>query len=127
MMIEGPLADCVGYNEMAGRIYVTGTLPWADFPELRPWAAIDDSQGLAFVQDAYGASGERDFQHALNILADKRRFNPVVDRLKALPSWDGGERAGYLATLFHGNLPAVHGSWKRFNQYSRGPLCFREW
>ena len=98
------LAEAVAFNEMAGRLYVRGVLPWSNegrFEE-RPWDSRDDSHGFAWVQEAFGCASERDFQHALTIVGDGRSYNPVTDMLEALPAWDGGERVGYLMQSFLG-------------------------
>ena len=101
---ESELAAAVAFNEMAGRLYVRGVLPWSDGgrSENRPWDSRDDSHGYAWVQERFGCGGERDFQHALTIVGDARRYNPVTDMLEALPAWDGGERVGYLMQSFLG-------------------------
>lgn len=98
------LAEAVAFNEVAGRLYVRGVLPWSDDgrPENRPWDSRDDSHGYAWAQEQFGCGGERDFQHALTIVGDGRRYNPVTDMLEALPPWDGGERVGYLMQSFLG-------------------------
>ncbi len=98
------LAEAIAFNEMAGRLYVRGVLPWSDGgrPENRPWDSRDDSHGYAWVQERFGCGGERDFQHALTIVGDGRRYNPVTDMLEALPAWDGGGRVGYLMQSFLG-------------------------
>lgn len=103
-ILEDALGDAICYDELLGRICVCGKLPWEDgtFRSSRPWAAVDDSCGYAYAQEAFECASERDFQHALAIAADKRRTNPVVDALDALPAWDGALRVGTLLTVFLG-------------------------
>ena len=102
MMLADEALAAIGYNEMAGRVCANGVLPWDGGARGRPWGPIDDSRGLAYVQEAFGECSERDFQHALNIVADERRYNPVVSMLDLLPAWDGERRTGYLMQLFLG-------------------------
>lgn len=103
-ILQDNLGDAICYDELLGRICVCGRLPWEDgtFCSSRPWSAVDDSCGYAYAQEAFECSCERDFQHALSIAADKRRVNPVIEVLDALPAWDGMPRMGTLLSAFLG-------------------------
>ena len=103
-MLKDALGEAICYDEFAGRICVCSALPWEDGIKggHRPWASVDDSCGYAYAQEAFGCSSERDFQHALSIVADKRRVNPVASMLDSLPDWDGSCRVGSLMTAFLG-------------------------
>ena len=103
-MLDDALGDAICYDELLGRICVCGTLPWGDDAprSSRPWSAVDDSCGYAYAQEAFGCASERNFQHALAIAADRRRVNPVIAMLDALPAWDGTPRVGTLLTAFLG-------------------------
>lgn len=86
-MLSDALGEAICYDELAGRICVSGTLPWEEIARgtYRPWSSVDDSCGYAYAQEAFECSSERDSQHALSIVADKRRMNPVVSLLDSLP------------------------------------------
>ena len=101
---EDGFGKAVGTNEMEGRIYVRGRLPWKpeERIEVRPWGPVDDSYGFAYAQERHGCQSERTFQHALALIADRHRFNPLLDALGALPAWDGAERVGTLLSIFLG-------------------------
>lgn len=103
-MLGDALGAAICYDELAGRICVRGTLPWEDGGKdtRRPWSPMDDSCGYAYAQEAFGCTSERDFQHALSIVADKRRANPVASLLNSLPEWDGEHRVGGLMAAFLG-------------------------
>ena len=103
-MLDDALGEAICYDELAGRICVDSALPWEDGGKdaRRPWSSMDDSCGYAYAQEAFGCSSERDFQHALSIVADKRRVNPVAVLLDSLPEWDGTNRLGSLMTAFLG-------------------------
>lgn len=103
-MLGDALGAAICYDELAGRICVRGTLPWEDGGKdtRRPWSPMDDSCGYAYAQEAFGCTSERDFQHALSIVADKRRANPVASLLNSLPEWDGEHRAGGPMAAFLG-------------------------
>lgn len=103
-MLDDVLGGAISYDELAGRICVSRVLPWenAGNDTRRPWSSVDDSCGYAYAQEAFGCTSERDFQHALAIVADKRRVNPVAALLDSLPEWDGEHRVGSLMTAFLG-------------------------
>lgn len=103
-MLGDALGNAICYDELAGRICVRGTLPWEDGGKdaCRPWSPMDDSCGYAYAQGTFGGTSERDFQHALSIVADKRRLNPVSSLLDSLPEWDGENRVGSLMAAFLG-------------------------
>lgn len=103
-MLGDALGNAICYDELAGRICVSGTLPWEmNGKDIhRPWSSVDDSCCYAYAQEAFGCTSERDFQHALAIVADRRRVNPVVTLLDSLPEWDGVNRVGGLMTTFLG-------------------------
>lgn len=103
-MLEDTLGAAICYDELAGRIFVRGVLPWKDGDKriYRPWSSVDDSCGYAYAQEAFECASERDFQHALSIVADKRRVNPVTSMIDSLPEWDGTHRLGSLMTAFLG-------------------------
>lgn len=103
-MLGDALGNAICYDELAGRICVRGALPWEDGGKdaHRPWSSMDDSCGYAYAQEAFGCTSERDFQHALSIVADKRRVNPVASLLDGLPEWDGEHRVGSLMAAFLG-------------------------
>ena len=102
-LAESGFGDAVGFNDMEGRIFVCGTLPWREgTQELRPWDAVDDSYGFAYAEENFGCANERTFQHALSLVADRNHINPLHDCLDALPQWDGSGRIGLLFPLFLG-------------------------
>lgn len=92
------------FRRACGRICVHGILPWEDVAKgaHRPWIPVGDSCGYAYVQEVFGCASERDFQHALSIVADRRLVNPVASMLDGLPDWDGSCRVRSLMTAFLG-------------------------
>lgn len=103
-MAKDALGDAICFDELLGRICVRGRLPWEDSDKarMRPWVSADDSAGYAYAQEAFDCASERDFQHALSIVANRQCVNPVLDMLDGLPEWDGVSRVGSLMALFLG-------------------------
>ena len=80
------------FNEMMGRVEVTGELPWSRPDYNRFWRDVDTSQLLVYLDNRYTVFTERNVTACFNKIADSRRFHPVRDYLDALPEWDGVKR-----------------------------------
>ncbi|MDO4515000.1 MAG: virulence-associated E family protein [Lachnospiraceae bacterium] len=80
------------FNELAGRIQVTGPLPW-DRPEGNAfWRDADTAQLKSIIDIRYLPFSSRNHDVAFTKTADDRHFHPVRDYLNSLPEWDGIER-----------------------------------
>lgn len=80
------------FNELAGRIQVTGPMPW-DRPVDNPfWRDADTAQLLALLDTKYTPFTNRNHEVAFTKVADDRSFHPIRDYLDGLPSWDGTKR-----------------------------------
>ena len=76
-------------NEMAGRIQVTGPMPW-NRPEGNPfWRDADSAQLLVMLDERYVPFSKRNLDACFAKVADDRRFHPVREYLDSLPEWDG--------------------------------------
>lgn len=84
------------FNELAGRVEVTGTLPWNRPTDNDFWRDPDTSQLISKIDEKYGSFAKRHFDVAFEKIADDRRFHPVRDYLDALPKWDGKKRVEKL-------------------------------
>lgn len=104
------ITGSIGYNEIEAMPYVRGVLPWDSKGEIRPWNNTDDSYLFALLQTQYGNTTEKAMKHALTIVGNENRFNPVIDAMDALPTWDGKRRAGFL---FHWYLGADNNAYVR--------------
>lgn len=97
--------DCAGFafNEMAGRIQVTGEMPW-ERPEGNPyWRDADSAQLLVMLDKRYVPFSKRNLDACFTKVADDRKFHPVREYLDDLPDWDGVPR---VETLLHRCLEA---------------------
>lgn len=84
------------FNELAGRVQITGRLPW-DRPEGNLfWREADTAQIKALIDSRYLPFSTRNHDVAFAKVADDRHFHPIRDYLAALPDWDGKKRVESL-------------------------------
>ena len=77
------------FNEMVGRVQVTGPMPW-DRPVSNPyWRDADSAQLLVMLDKRYVPFSARNLDACFAKVADDRRFHPVREYLDSLPEWDG--------------------------------------
>ena len=102
----------IKYNELSYSPFVCGSLPWETEDTYREWNNSDDSNLKAYIEARYGIKSMDKIMEALNIVANRNRFNPVVDMLESTykNSWDG--KRGHIEDL----LPDYLGVEK--NQYT---------
>lgn len=80
------------FNELAGRIQITGALPW-ERPEGNSfWRDADTAQLKSIIDIRYLPFSSRNHDVAFTKVADDRHFHPVRDYLNSLPAWDGVKR-----------------------------------
>ncbi len=97
------VGDAVALNEADGSIWVRGVLPWRDRAENRRWEPTDNAYLTACAEDAlHRCLQPAAIKNALIILADRNRFNPVIEAYEQLPRWDGQQRVGTLLASFLG-------------------------
>ena len=88
--------DAIAYNEMAGRPFVRGVLPWTGKEEHRAWDNTDAANFCAYVQAKHGIN-KNDAERVFTIIAGRRKYNPIADVLDALPAWnEQAERSSIL-------------------------------
>ena len=84
------------YNEMAGKVQVTGELPWERPEGNRFWRDGDTAQLKVLLDNRYTVFPDRVLEACFTKTAEDRRFHPVRDYLNALPEWDGKCRIEHL-------------------------------
>ena len=84
------------FNEMAGRVEVTGPMPWERPVGNRFWRDVDTSHLRILLDNRYTVFSERNITDCFSKAADLRRFHPVRDYLDSLPEWDGISRIEQL-------------------------------
>lgn len=89
----------IKYNELSYSPFVCGSLPWETEDTYREWNNSDDSNLKAYIEARYGIKSMDKIMEALNIVANRNRFNPVVDMLESTykNSWDG--KRGHIEDL----------------------------
>ena len=89
-------------DEFAGRIYITGKLPWdAAFHAQRIWDDADDAALRNYFSDAYGISGKEKIGDSLAEVIHKRKSHPLREYLTSLV-WDGIPRVDTLLSDYLG-------------------------
>jgi len=76
------------YNELAGRVQVTGATPWERPIENSFWRDADTAQLKALIDVRYVSFSSRNHDVSFTKVADDRRFHPIRDYMDALPEWD---------------------------------------
>lgn len=84
------------FNEMAGKIQVTGELPWERPEGNRFWRDADTAQLKVLLDNRYTVFSDRVLEACFLKTAEDRRFHPVRDYLRNLPPWDGESRIEFL-------------------------------
>jgi putative DNA primase/helicase len=84
------------FNELAGRVQVTGKLPWTRPEGNSFWRDADTAQLKSLLDTRYTPFSQRNYDVAFTKAADDRRFHPIRDYLNRLPKWDGVKRVEEL-------------------------------
>ncbi len=96
------LADKFYLDEFAGRIFITGQLPWnAKFQTPRVWCDADDAALRNYFSDAYNITGKEKISDSLAEVIHKRKCHPLRNYLTGLV-WDGVPRVNTLLTDYLG-------------------------
>lgn len=91
-----------GYNEMAGRIQVTGDVPWVRPKNNKFWRDADTAQLKALLDGRYVTFSTRNHDVAFTKIADDRSFHPIREYLDGLPEWDKIPRLDTLLIDYFG-------------------------
>ena len=84
------------FNDLAGRVQVTGSVPWSRPCGNTFWRDADTAHLKSLLDIRYAEFTTRNHDVAFTKIADDRHFHPVRDYLKALPAWDGVKRVDEL-------------------------------
>lgn len=96
----------IAFNEMEGRPYVRGVLPWREKREERPWDDTDSAYALSLCEDYFGNVSQASFNAGLTMAFDATRYDPLTDEMGRLPKWDGIERVGSMMVKYLGAEPS---------------------
>ena len=85
-----------GFNEMAGRVEVTGKVDWKRPENNKFWRDADTAHLKTYLDTHYTSFSTRNHDVAFATVVDNRSFHPIRDYLDALPPWDGVKRVEEL-------------------------------
>lgn len=103
------LKGSVQLNKMNDRIYKKAKTPWSE--EIKEWDDVDEAGLAGYIETVYGGIYHKDkLGGAIKLAAQDNNFNPVIDYLENLPSWDGVPR---VETLFVDYLGAEDSLYTR--------------
>ena len=80
------------YNRFAGRVQVTGPLPWERPTDNPFWRDVDTAHLLLILDRRYTPFSRQNHEMVFANVADDRAFHPICDYLDSLPPWDGVKR-----------------------------------
>lgn len=95
-----PALRGIRFNRLADSIEACRQLPWKRHS--RYWRDADDAQLVAYIDANYGAFSARNYEVALDKVADDRGFHPIIQYLEGLPPWDGECRVDTLLVKYLG-------------------------
>ncbi len=104
-----PNLQSIAYDALEEKIVVQGDVPWRRV-NTSQWNEFDQSCLRSYIDEKYGIFNKAMLADAINKVAAERVFNPVVEYLCSLPSWDGVSR---IETLFIDYLGAEDNSYIR--------------
>ena len=111
-----PYLKNIVFNELADSMEAAGDLPWKH--RVRFWRDADDAQLVCYVDSHYGTFSARNYDMAVQKVADDRAYHPILNFLDSLPEWDGVNR---VDTLLIDYLGADDNAYVR--AVSRKALC----
>ena len=92
----------VAYNEMAGRIEITGAVPWERPMDNKFWRDADTAQMKALIDIRYETFSSRNHDVAFTKTVEDRHFHPARDYFDSLPKWDEIPRVEILLIDYFG-------------------------
>lgn len=91
--------DGLRYNELAARFEMHKFNADGDPAGIDIWDDTTRAYSLHHIETTYGdLRDESCHDNAIRMLRNERRFNPITDRIKSLPEWDGKERCKTFLT-----------------------------
>ncbi|MFI3253656.1 MAG: virulence-associated E family protein [Eubacteriales bacterium] len=97
-----PAFQNIAFNELVGRVEVTGEVPWTRPTDNRFWRDADTAQMKAHIDIHYATFSSRNHDVAFTKMVEDRRFHPLREWLDSLPEWDGVTRLENLYIDFLG-------------------------
>ncbi|MBE7725141.1 MAG: hypothetical protein E7244_12195 [Enterocloster citroniae] len=92
----------IAFNEMAGRIEITGTVPWERPMDNKFWRDADTAQMKALIDIRYETFSNRNHDVAFTKTVEDRHFHPAREYFDSLPEWDQVPRVESLLIDYFG-------------------------
>ncbi|NBJ02992.1 hypothetical protein D3Z62_23605 [Lachnospiraceae bacterium] len=92
----------IAYNEMAGRIEITGAVPWERPMDNKFWRDADTAQMKALIDIKYQSFSSRNHDVAFTKIVEDRHFHPAREYFEKLPEWDRVTRVEKLLIDYFG-------------------------
>lgn len=92
----------IAFNEMAGRIEITGAVPWERPMDNRFWRDADTAQMKALIDIRYETFSNRNHDVAFTKTVEDRHFHPAREYFDSLPEWDRVPRVESLLIDYFG-------------------------
>lgn len=92
----------IAFNEMAGRIEITGAVPWERPMDNRFWRDADTAQMKALIDIKYQSFSSRNHDVAFTKTVEDRHFHPAREYFEKLPEWDRVPRVESLLIDYFG-------------------------
>lgn len=98
----------IAFNDLAGRVQITGSVPWSRPEDNKFWRDADTAQIKALIDLKYETFSSRNHDVAFTKVVEDRRFHPLREWLDALPEWDGMKRLENLYIDYLGAAPTKY-------------------
>lgn len=92
----------IAFNEMAGRIEITGAVPWERPMDNKFWRDADTAQMKALIDIRYETFSSRNHDVAFTKTVEDRHFHPAREYFDSLPQWDKVPRVENLLIEYFG-------------------------
>ena len=81
---EHDIGKVLKKNTVSGRIEIFGLVDWEpNNTTIRPWTDTDTCNCLMYANE-YGLKDKKSLEYAIEIVADRHRYNPLTDYLESL-------------------------------------------
>ena len=90
IMVQDRKYESVRYNELAGCAEIH-TISKNGKLTIRRWTDADEAESTRYIEEQYGLYSRDKHSHALRLLFEERKYNPVKDIVDGI-KWDGKPR-----------------------------------
>ena len=89
-----PLLKGIVFNQLTEDLEIIEKIAW-EHPT-KYWRDVDEAHLVDYVDTHYGTFSKRNYDMAVNHVADARSYHPIREMFEALPVWDGTRRVDTL-------------------------------